>query len=108
MPAKELVELVSSVLALRPVKSPTPVVPLPVTPVVLAHRYLAENGVTLRELADKIVGEQRPAHDDGYYFYNERAGATYMRWASANLELWRCIKESLDDPTVEQLLATVP
>ena len=81
---------------------------LPVTPVVLAHRYLAENGVTLRELADKIVGEQRPAHDDGYYFYNERAGATYMRWASANLELWRCIKESLDDPTVEQLLATVP
>jgi len=81
---------------------------LPVTPVVLAHRYLAENGVTLRELADKIVGEQRPAHDDGYYFYNERAAATYMRWASANLELWRCIKESLDDPTVEQLLATVP
>lgn len=81
---------------------------LPVTPVVLAHRYLAENGVTLRELADKIVGEQRPAHEDGYYFYNERAAATYMRWASANLELWRCIKESLDDPTVEQLLATVP
>jgi uncharacterized protein len=31
-----------------------------------------------------------------------------MRWASANLELWRCIRESLDDPTVEQLLATVP
>jgi uncharacterized protein len=81
---------------------------LPVTPVVLAHRYLAENGVSLRELADKIVGEQRPAHDDGYYFYNERAAATYMRWASANLELWRCIRESLDDPTVEQLLATVP
>jgi uncharacterized protein len=81
---------------------------LPVTPVMLAHRYLEENGVTLRELADKIVGEQRPAHDDGYYFYNESAAETYMRWASANLELWRCIRESLDDPTVEQLLATVP
>jgi hypothetical protein len=39
---------------------------LPITPVVLAHRYLAENGVTLRELADKIVGEQRPVHDSGF------------------------------------------
>jgi uncharacterized protein len=81
---------------------------LPVTPVVLAHRYLTENGVSLRELAEKIVGEQRPVHDDGYYFYNDRAAATYARWASANLELWRCIKESLDDPTVEKLLAAVP
>ncbi|WP_219415653.1 HD family phosphohydrolase [Pseudonocardia nigra] len=81
---------------------------LPVTPVVLAHKYLAENGVTLRELADKIIGEQHPVHDEGFYFYNASAAATYSRWASANLELWRCIQESLDDPTVERLLAAVP
>jgi len=80
---------------------------LPVTPVVLAHRYLAENGVTLRELADKIVGEQVDVHDDGYYFYSDEAAATYSRWASANLQLWQCIKESLDDPTVEELLDAV-
>jgi uncharacterized protein len=80
---------------------------LPVTPVVLAHRYLAENGVSLRELANKIVGEQQDVHDDGYYFYNSDAAATYSRWAATNLQLWQCIKESLDDPTVERLLNAV-
>jgi len=80
---------------------------LPVTPVVLAHRYLAENGVSLRELADKIVGEQQDVHDEGYYFYNPEAAATYSRWAATNLALWQCIKESLDDPTVERLLNAV-
>jgi uncharacterized protein len=80
---------------------------LPVTPVVLAHRYLVENGVSLRELANKIVGEQRDVHAEGYYFYNPQAAATYSRWAEANLQLWQCIKESLDDPTVEQLLDAV-
>lgn len=80
---------------------------LPVTPVVLAHRYLAENGVSLRELANKIVTEQQDVHDEGYYFYNPDAAATYSRWAEANLQLWRCIRESLDDPTVEQLLRAV-
>lgn len=80
---------------------------LPVTPVVLAHRYLDENGITLRELADKIVGEQCDVHDEGFYFYSPKAAAQYSAWASANLQLWRCIKESLDDPTVERLLAAV-
>ncbi|WP_436496902.1 HD family phosphohydrolase [Actinokineospora sp. HUAS TT18] len=80
---------------------------LPVTPVVLAHKYLAENGVSLRELADKIVGEQRDAHDEGFYFYSPAAAAAYSRWATANLELWSCIRESLDDPTVERLLSAV-
>ncbi|HEV2780844.1 MAG TPA: HD family phosphohydrolase [Actinophytocola sp.] len=80
---------------------------LPVTPVVLAHRYLAENGVSLRELANKIVGEQQHVHDGGFYFYNPDAAATYARWAATNLQLWQCIKESLDDPTVERLLDAV-
>jgi uncharacterized protein len=80
---------------------------LPVTPVVLAHRYLAENGLTLRELANKIISEQQGVHDEGFYFYDPDAAATYTRWAAANLQLWQCIMESLDDPTVEQLLETV-
>ena len=80
---------------------------LPVTPVVLAHRYLEENGVTLRELANKIVGEQQDPHDEGFYFYNPEAAATYSRWATANLALWQCIKESLDDTDVEDLLDLV-
>lgn len=80
---------------------------LPVTPVVLAHRYLDENGLSLRELAHKIVDEQRDAHDEGYYFYNPQAAATYSRWALANLELWQCIKEAVEDPTVTELLEAV-
>lgn len=80
---------------------------LPVTPVVLAHKYLLENGITLQELAHKIVGEQQGKQDEGYYFYDIEAAATYTRWATANLELWQCIVESLDDPCVTDLLAAV-
>lgn len=80
---------------------------LPVTPVVLAHRYLTENGISLRDLANKIVGEQCDVHDQGFYFYSPTAADLYSRWAGTNLQLWQCIKESLDDPTVERLLAAV-
>jgi len=80
---------------------------LPVTPVMLAHRYLAENGVSLRELATKIVGEQRGVHDAGFYFYGREAAAAYSHWASANLELWQCVVEALDDPSVNELLAAI-
>jgi uncharacterized protein len=80
---------------------------LPVTPVMLAHRYLAENGVSLRELATKIVGEQRGVHDAGFYFYSAEAAAAYSHWASANLELWQCVVEALDDPSVNELLAAI-
>lgn len=80
---------------------------LPVTPVVLAHRYLEENGIGLRELANKICGEQQGVHDDGFYFYNPEAAEMYTRWASANLQLWQCIRESLDDADVSELLAAV-
>jgi uncharacterized protein len=80
---------------------------LPVTPVMLAHRYLAENGITLSQLANKIVGEQRGKHDEGFYFYSAEAKETYSRWATANLELWQCIVEALDDPSVGELLDAV-
>jgi uncharacterized protein len=80
---------------------------LPVTPVMLAHRYLTENGVSLRELASKIVGEQRGVHDAGFYFYSREAAAAYSHWASANLELWQCVMEALEDPSVNDLLAAI-
>jgi uncharacterized protein len=80
---------------------------LPVTPVVLAHRYLSENGVSLGELAHKIVGEQSGPHDEGFYFYSADAKAMYSRWATANLELWQCVVEALDDPSVGELLDAV-
>jgi uncharacterized protein len=80
---------------------------LPVTPVMLAHRYLTENGITLNELAHKIVGEQRGVHDAGFYFYSPQARAMYSHWATANLELWQCVVEALDDPSVGELLEAV-
>jgi uncharacterized protein len=80
---------------------------LPVTPVMLAHRYLDENGITLSQLANKIVGEQRGKHDAGFYFYSEEVKAMYSRWATANLELWQCVVEALDDPSVGELLDAV-
>lgn len=80
---------------------------LPVTPVLLAHRYLAENGVSIADLAAKIVGEQRDKHDGGYYFYSRDAAAQYSHWAAANLRLWQCVVESLEDPSVTELLALV-
>ncbi|MBP2330057.1 uncharacterized protein JOF56_010442 [Kibdelosporangium banguiense] len=80
---------------------------LPVTPVMLAHRYLSENGITLGQLANKIVGEQRGKHDEGFYFYSPQAKAMYSHWASANLELWQCVVEALDDPSVGELLDAV-
>jgi uncharacterized protein len=80
---------------------------LPVTPVMLAHRYLSENGITLNELAHKIVGEQRGVHDAGFYFYSPAARAMYSHWATANLELWQCVLEALDDPSVGELLEAV-
>lgn len=80
---------------------------LPITPVVLAHRYLSETGVSLRGLASKIVGDQRGALQEGFYFYDPEAAASYSAWALANLTLWECVLESLDDPVVGELLRSI-
>jgi|GEM_PF-863497 len=80
---------------------------LPITPVVLAHRYLAETGTSLRRLASKIVKEQQPAFDEGFYFYDQEAARRYSDWARANLALWRCILDCIDDPVVDALVRAV-
>lgn len=77
---------------------------LPITPVMLSHRYLAETGVDLAALAKKITTEQRPLQEQGIYFYDPQAAIRYGRWASANLNLWEAIVEAVDEPAVQRLL----
>jgi len=76
---------------------------LPITPVLFAHRYLAENGIDLGELAEKIVVEQIQKLKDNYYFYDERLMTRYRGWAEANLGLWEAILDAMNDPEVAAL-----
>jgi uncharacterized protein len=80
---------------------------LPITPVILAPLYMRETGMSLRELAEKIVGEQVPLRDSGIYFYSDSAKRKYAQWADANLTLWSCILDSLDDASVLQVVDDV-
>lgn len=80
---------------------------VPITPVLLAHRYLSENRVSLRRLASKIIGDQQHVYDGGFYFYNPKIAARYSEWARANLRLWQCIAEALEDPCVEDLVGAI-
>jgi uncharacterized protein len=77
---------------------------LPITPVVLSHRYLDETGIDLPTLAKKITTEQLPLRDQGIYFYDPEAADRYRSWASANLGLWEAITEAVQEPAVQRLL----
>jgi uncharacterized protein len=80
---------------------------LPITPVVLAPLYMRETGSSLRELAEKIVGEQVPLRDNGIYFYSDSAKKKYERSGDINLELWTSILDALDDVSVIELVQEV-
>ena len=80
---------------------------LPITPVILAPLYMRETGLSLRELAEKIVGEQVPLRDSGIYFYSDSARRNYTLWADANLNLWSCILDSLGNASVLQVVDDV-
>jgi uncharacterized protein len=80
---------------------------LPMTPVVFSHWYLTENGIGLGELGHKILDEQVPLLDQGIYFYDPVLRERYLPWVRANIELWRQIMTSLDDPDVLDLLSSV-
>jgi uncharacterized protein len=80
---------------------------LPMTPVVFSHLYLAENGIGLRELAEKIVKEQLPLMEEGIYFYDPAVRDRYIPWAEANMRLWQEIMDSLDDPDIVDLLREI-
>lgn len=77
---------------------------LPITPVMLSHRYLDETGVDLATLAKKITTEQLPLREQGIYFYDRAAAARYEPWAAANLGLWEAIADAVDEPAVQRLL----
>lgn len=79
---------------------------LPITPVLFASRYIAQNKVDIGELADKVTSEQNPLMEKGTYFYTNLAKKKYLKWAKTNLELWNYIKESLNDPEVSDLIKT--
>lgn len=80
---------------------------LPITPVLLAHLYMEETGEDLQQLCTRIIRDQVKLHEQGIYFYNSEVALQYEEWASANLNLWRCIEESLIQPEVRELVATL-
>lgn len=77
---------------------------LPITPVLFAHKYLAENDVQLGDLARKIIREQADKLVHGYFFYDQKLTHRYRSWTEANLGLWEAILDSLSDPDVSQLV----
>ena len=77
---------------------------LPITPVLLAQKYMIENDVTIEVLARKIVSEQNKLMNAGIYFYSPIAIKRYQEWAKVNLELWNYIIESIDDPAIKELI----
>lgn len=70
---------------------------LPFTPLLLAPAYLAENRVSLRDLAMQIVTEQEGRLKDGYYFYFSEVKERYTDWARENIAMWRRISDALAD-----------
>ncbi|MGR6582425.1 HD domain-containing protein [Rhodococcus qingshengii] len=76
---------------------------LPFTPILLAPAYLLENGVTLRELATKIVREQLVRLEDGYYFYFSEVKDRYEVWARENIAMWQRVLEALNDDELSWL-----
>lgn len=77
---------------------------LPITPVLLAHLYMEETGENLEQLCTRIIRDQVKLHQQGIYFYNDDVAIQYETWASANLNLWQRIQESLVQPEVRELV----
>lgn len=80
---------------------------LPVTPVLLAHKYMAETGQSLRELCDRILRDQVPLRDQGIYFYDDEVRHEFEEWSNANLHLWECIDAALQHSEVRDLVRTL-
>lgn len=76
---------------------------LPIVPVLLAREYMSELNVGLSELTSKVLDEQLPIFEAGYYFYSELA-KEYGSWAEGNLQLWRNIAEALKSDVVIELV----
>lgn len=79
---------------------------IPIGPIVFSSKYIAETGVDLHAWADRIVRDQRPLLDKNIFFYSNTAKRRYLPWAKMNIEYVELLKDSLDDPDVEDLIQT--
>jgi uncharacterized protein len=78
---------------------------LPITPIFFASKYISQNKVDIYKLAKKVCDEQNPLMEQDIYFYTETAKQKYLKWAKANLALWNCVQEALQDKDVQQVLS---
>ena len=77
---------------------------LPITPIIFARRYILQTGVSLVQLAEKIVSEQEPLFEQEIYFYSNTARKAYMSWARTNLNLWANVLEWSRSPLFDERL----
>lgn len=77
---------------------------LPLTPILLASKYLIQNKLDIESLANKIINEQKPLIDSDTYFYTYSAKQKYMNWAQTAIKMWENVLESLKDDDVKQML----
>ena len=77
---------------------------LPITPILLTHRYLSQTGVSIRKLGEEIINNQIPLMNKGIYFYSNSANENYLKWAETNIQLWENVISSLNDPVVSKLV----
>ncbi len=79
---------------------------LPITPILFAPRFMTETNYSIKKLSDKIVKDQKPILEQGFYFYSNQAKTRYLKWAKTNVELWENVQESLKDPHIVDMLKT--
>lgn len=80
---------------------------LPMTPVVFSGKFIEENRIDLKKLANKICNEQNKLLKNEIYFYTSVAKKKYLNWAKLNLKLWNTIKESLNDKDIQGLISSL-
>ncbi len=77
---------------------------LPTTPILFASKYITQNKVDIKKLAQKVTSEQNPLMEKDIYFYTEAAKEKYIKWAKSNLQMWNYVQEALNDPDVTEML----
>ncbi len=77
---------------------------LPTTPILFASKFITQNKYDIKKLGHKVIDEQKPLMESDTYFYTEIAKKKYLGWAKANLALWENVLDSLDDPSIKEML----
>lgn len=78
---------------------------LPITPIIFASKYIAENKIDIQTLAKNIITDQKRLFDAGIYFYTPLAKKKYLRWAKQQIQLWESVAEALNDKDVQEILS---